>query len=88
MVDGFAKSRSAALCHSERSEESEQIKAFQILHGVYPERSEWAQGDKWRRVQDDQLGVFSDPSWLNILRRKGAQHEICRSNGGYRALRD
>jgi len=32
-------------CHAERSEAS-RCPSSQALRGVYPERSEWAQGDK------------------------------------------
>jgi hypothetical protein len=36
IFDGFVKSLPMTLCHSERSEESNHIKIFQILHEVYP----------------------------------------------------
>jgi hypothetical protein len=55
-----------ALCHSERSEESNHINIFQILHGVYPEHKietlRFTQGDKWGRVQDDKSGLFTRSS--------------------------
>ena len=59
-----------ALCHSEQSEESNHINVFQILHGVYPEPKietiRFSQGDKCRRVQDDKLGLFTNPSEFRL----------------------
>jgi hypothetical protein len=44
--NGFVKSLQTALCHSERSEESNHINIFQILH----------------YVQDDKSGLFTRSS--------------------------
>jgi len=39
MIDGLVKSHQSASCHSERSEESNHIKPFQILHFVQDDKT-------------------------------------------------
>ncbi len=58
-------------CHSERSEES-RCPARQILRGVYPERSEWAQNDKTDLACKSSLSAldgFPGIQFKNIITR-------------------